>query len=191
MSKKIKIETENKELRNKARKAWHNMLDRVDGGKYRNYPNAKVCDEWRKDFENFYSWFKLNYRDGYQLDKDILGYGSMTYSPSSCCYIPPMLNKMFGQCDPKHGEYAYLSDDFKRSRLVNNVFGETFTFSGETKKAYKDSKKAKALYIQRLAKRYFDLGMISEIVYTTVTTRLDVYTKEPFSTLTRMSIEGF
>lgn len=39
----------------------------------------------------FKEWFDLNYIDGWELDKDILGDDSI-YSPETCCFVPRIIN---------------------------------------------------------------------------------------------------
>ena len=54
---------------------WLDMMSRCYCEKFhRKYPTYNdcfVCKEWLT-FSNFYKWFKDNYIEGYQLDKDIL-----------------------------------------------------------------------------------------------------------------------
>lgn len=78
--------------------AWENMLMRCYYPKTSRYAayggkGVKVCDDWLI-YENFAKWFDDNYVDGYHLDKDLLGDGTL-YSPENCCYIPQKLNGMF------------------------------------------------------------------------------------------------
>lgn len=75
---------------------WTNMLLRAYDIKYHEkqptYRDVTVCDEW-KNLQNFAEWYLLNYIDGYELDKDILGGGtSKVYSPETCLFIPNRLN---------------------------------------------------------------------------------------------------
>lgn len=73
---------------------WRYMLQRCLSEKYKinqpTYRGCKVDDSWLV-FSNFKKWFDLNYTDGWELDKDILGDGTI-YSKETCCFIPKYLN---------------------------------------------------------------------------------------------------
>lgn len=61
---------------------------------YKNYGGrgVKMCDEWLKDYENFYNWCIQNgWHKGLQVDKDKIGNG-LLYSPDTCCLITPKEN---------------------------------------------------------------------------------------------------
>ena len=78
-------------------KTWKNMLQRCYDEKlqqkYPSYKGCQVSDEWLK-FENFAKWYESNYKNQYQLDKDILGNGKL-YSKDTCCFIPNKINSFF------------------------------------------------------------------------------------------------
>lgn len=78
--------------------AWENMIMRCYYDKASRYPayggkGVKVSEDWLI-YENFAKWFDDNYVEGYHLDKDLLGDGSL-YSKENCCYIPQKLNGLF------------------------------------------------------------------------------------------------
>lgn len=51
-----------------------------------------VCEEWKNNYQNFLDWSLSNgYKDGLQIDKDILGNG-MLYSPETCCWVTRLEN---------------------------------------------------------------------------------------------------
>lgn len=64
-----------KELRVKAKRVWNAMRYRCSlkdyGSRTYAYRGVTICEEWM-DFECFFEWFKNNYIDGFQIDKDIL-----------------------------------------------------------------------------------------------------------------------
>lgn len=70
---------------------WFNMINRCYGGKYSCYQGCSVCDEWIK-FTKFKSWWDVNYKPGYALDKDLKIEGNRIYSPETCLYIPVWMN---------------------------------------------------------------------------------------------------
>lgn len=77
-----------------AYRAWENMLRRAYCAKLKakrpTYAGVTVCDEWHT-FSTFRRWWLENRREGWELDKDLLG-DSRQYGPDSCIYIPGWLN---------------------------------------------------------------------------------------------------
>jgi hypothetical protein len=79
-------------------RVWYNMLLRCYNPNTDNYSDygdrgATVCDEWKDSFEAFYHWaINGGYKLGLELDKDLLGRGSLIYSPSTCCFLTPKEN---------------------------------------------------------------------------------------------------
>jgi len=73
---------------------WKDMLRRCYSNTYQSkhttYVGCVVCDDWL-DFQKFSEWFYKNYRDCYELDKDLLGCGKL-YSPETCRFVPKDLN---------------------------------------------------------------------------------------------------
>lgn len=74
---------------------WQNMLHRCYPpyvqAKHPTYIGVKVCDAWLS-FNNFRLWANEFYKEGYDLDKDILSPGCKVYSPETCMFIPRRLN---------------------------------------------------------------------------------------------------
>lgn len=155
-------------------KLWGNMLIRCYDSKYQEkestYKGCTVCDEWLY-FSNFKKWFDdpaNGYRDGYQLDKDILGNGAKVYSPETCCFVPQEINNMFTKYTNKDNLhqglsinrigriYTRLGMDGKRK-----VLG-TFDTSEEAFIVYKEAKES---YIKKIAQQYYDEGKIVERTY--------------------------
>lgn len=62
-----------------------------------NYENITVCNYWF-NFQNFCEWFyskESNYKDGYQIDKDLYVEGNREYGPFTCIFVPYWLNYLF------------------------------------------------------------------------------------------------
>jgi hypothetical protein len=59
------------------------------------YKEAIVCEEWH-NFQVFAEWFENNYKEDWQLDKDILVKGNKIYSPETCCFVPQEINLTLG-----------------------------------------------------------------------------------------------
>lgn len=55
-----------------------------------NFQKAEFCKEW-KTLSKFAVWYYDNHKEGWQLDKDILGDGKL-YSPKTCCFVPSEIN---------------------------------------------------------------------------------------------------
>lgn len=80
---------------------WNNMLKRALDENYKaqkpTYKDATVCEEW-KTFSNFLKWFNSQtYKEGFELDKDILVQGNKIYSPETCCFLPRYINALLTQ----------------------------------------------------------------------------------------------
>ena len=92
---------EGKSYKHRAYDAWREMLRRCYDVsihfQYPQYKNVKVCEEWLS-FTSFYNWWKNNYKEGYQLDKDLLISNNKMYSPESCIYVPNWLNNFLSNC---------------------------------------------------------------------------------------------
>lgn len=82
----------------KAYKAWDCMLNRCHSEKHKNrHPSmlkSNCCVEWYncQDFCHWYTSQKGWNEPKWQLDKDLLGNGEMTYSPETCAIVPPIIN---------------------------------------------------------------------------------------------------
>lgn len=153
---------------------WRGMLQRCyesNKDKNESYQDCSVCEEWKR-YSVFKKWFDnpLNgYKDGYQLDKDILCVGNRVYSPDTCCFVPQDINKLFkkkkknannkqtGIWRTYNGKYsANLSHNGKHRHIG------TFNTIEEAFAAYKREKEA---YIKEVAQKYYDEGKITKRVY--------------------------
>jgi len=81
---------------------WNDMVRRVtDTGRRKSkaYAFASICEDWY-EFEKFSAWYVgyTHRKEGWVLDKDLLGNGSKIYSPETCCFIPHELNQMMVSC---------------------------------------------------------------------------------------------
>lgn len=88
---------------------WRAMFKRCyeTNNNYLSYAGVEVCEEWH-NFQAFATWYDDNYKDGWDLDKDLKSKeGSKLYSPDTCCFLPPKLNKQlsntYESIPPKEG----------------------------------------------------------------------------------------
>lgn len=82
---------------------WENMLDRVYSGRHKTYQGKEVCREWLT-FSNFKSWMEVQDWEGKELDKDLLGDGSL-YSPDTCLFVSKSVNQFMTKAGSIQGEY--------------------------------------------------------------------------------------
>ena len=84
-----------KPIKDPAYVAWASMLMRAYAQKYHarypTYSDITVCSEWHS-FRAFRAWWLANYREDWQLDKDLLTVGNREYGPDTCIYIPVWIN---------------------------------------------------------------------------------------------------
>lgn len=76
---------------------WNSMLERCYSEKFHKrqstYRDVIVCDEWH-NFQVYGNWFEENYKENFELDKDILKKGNKIYSPETCCFVPAEINTL-------------------------------------------------------------------------------------------------
>ena len=127
--------------------AWYNMIyrcydERTFARTSGAYYNVIICEEWFS-FSYFYEWAFPLYKNGFTLDKDILGNNSIcceneykVYSPSTCCFVPREINLLLIQknkdfrCFPIgvswHKEnQKFLSEISANGRMVNLGYYDT------------------------------------------------------------------
>lgn len=99
---------------------WSWILNRCFSESYKkrepNYINFKVSEHWAR-LSTFQKWWKLNYVEGWNLDKDVLGKGEeKIYSPETCCFIPTYINSAFTRLVSK-SKYALGVGKSRNPRL--------------------------------------------------------------------------
>lgn len=79
-------------------KTWKRMIERcfspIRHKSQPTYMECNIADEWIV-FSCFRDWAVGRYRDGWQLDKDILVPGNKIYGPEFCVFVPQKLNLFF------------------------------------------------------------------------------------------------
>lgn len=77
--------------------SWREMIRRCYSTKWQEknptYIGCTVCEEWLT-FSNFKSWMEKQDWKGKQLDKDVIYSNNKKYSPDTCVFISPSLNKL-------------------------------------------------------------------------------------------------
>ena len=153
-----------KEHRSAYRK-WQGMLERCYSEKYHikkpTYIGCSVSEDWF-NFQVFANWFydeTNGYKEGYQLDKDILKKGNKIYSPETCCFVPQEINTLLVKNDSKRGNLLI------GVRKNGNGFQARLNINGDTKiigtystqeQAFLVYKEEKESYIKYLADKIKD-----------------------------------
>lgn len=162
--------TSSKTIRN-AYFVWYDMLCRCYSKKFQekqpSYIGCVVCEEW-KLFSNFLAWFEVNYKEGCELDKDILFKNNKVYSPETCIFLPKRINTLILRQKRKRGEYPIGVHNNGSSFIANIKKDKKTLYLGSFKtkeEAFLAHKQAKELYIQEVAQEYFNKGEIDKRVY--------------------------
>jgi hypothetical protein len=128
-----------------------------------------VCDEWL-NFQNFAPWYKVNYVCGFKLDKDLRIVGNKKYSPHSCEFIPVEVNNLFISSNACRGMWP-VGVSFSHGRFKSECWGGDkkkyqlgyFKNQYEAFEAYKSFKRQ---VVDDVATKHYNLGNISEQIYT-------------------------
>ena len=87
---------------------WFSMLarcyDTKQFARQPTYIGCTVCDEWLT-FSNFKNWMVRQGWEGKELDKDVLVQGNKVYSPATCIFVPPSINKLLASKKGNRGAY--------------------------------------------------------------------------------------
>ena len=91
-----------------AYRAWASMMQRAYDKKFhekqQTYSDVTVCKDWHS-FSAFRAWWLDNYKEGWELDKDLLVPGNREYGPDTCIYIPSRLNAFTIDRSASRGEF--------------------------------------------------------------------------------------
>ena len=101
-------------------KKWADMISRCYSEKFnkrhQTYNECTVCDEWLV-FSNFKLWMKTQDWQNKELDKDILAHGDKMYSPDTCLFVAPKINRLILTNNAIRGDYplgVFYSKPHKR-----------------------------------------------------------------------------
>lgn len=146
---------------------WNNMLQRCYSEKqrerYPSYKDCSVCKEWFL-FSNFKKWFDENYVEGFHLDKDLFSKNNKEYSPETCCFIPPEINRALAFHRNKNNGMPLGVCFLKESNVYLGVGANKRLKRFKTKEeAHRHYVEYKTKRIKELAEKYKDV--ITERVY--------------------------
>ena len=136
----------------------------------KSYNEVFVCDEWLR-LSNFKEWFENpenGYKDGYQLDKDLLVKGNKIYSPQTCCFLPQEINSII-KLGNNRGKYPIGVIKIKQGRnkpYRADIKNRTIGYYATPEEAFFAYKKEKEKEVKAVALKYFQEGKITEKVYT-------------------------
>lgn len=152
-------------------KVWFNMIRRCYDSRFHiknpTYKNCSVHKEWLI-LSNFKVWFDCNYKENYELDKDILVKGNKVYSPETCCFVPKEINMLLNKQHKHRGEYSVgvTKNHNKYIATISKLGVKTKIGSYDNEyDAFIAYKYAKEQYVKERAEKYFQDGKISEKVY--------------------------
>lgn len=110
--------------------AWKAMLQRAYGAKEHArrpaYQGVTVCEGWHS-FMTFRRWWLEHYREGWELDKDLLIPGNREYGPAACLYVPAWVNLMTTDRAAARGALPIGVDGVRnryRARCSNPISGK-------------------------------------------------------------------
>ncbi|UNY40361.1 hypothetical protein KLEP7_gp126 [Pseudaeromonas phage vB_PpeM_ KLEP7] len=112
---------------------WKGMLERgfsaLFKSKHPTYRECTVCNEWLT-FSNFKSWMEQQDWEGKELDKDLIVYKTMIYSPETSVYVNKDINQFMVKREAGRGNFPlgvdYSKRDKKfRARLNDNLVNKT------------------------------------------------------------------
>ena len=109
---------------------WVNMLKRAYCERYQEkrptYVEVTVCKDWHS-FSAFRTWWLSNYREGDNLDKDLLVVGNREYGPEACVYIPGWINTFTIDCGASRGALPIGACFHKPTGMYQSQCGNPIT----------------------------------------------------------------
>ena len=149
---------------------WVNLIKRCYSLKCQEkHPSYKEClvDRHWHNFQVFAKWVENNFKQGWQLDKDILKKGNKIYSPETCVFVPQEVNLVFVNKHNHRGIYpigVHITEERRFQAAINKnskriVLG-TFATPEEAFQVYKIAKEE---YIKEMADKW--RGQITEPTY--------------------------
>lgn len=145
-----------------AYKSWTSMINRAYNKNHQkthpSYIGTSVCQKWH-NFQVYAKWFMENYKEGWELDKDLLSSKNKIYSKETCLFIPQKLNGFLTNVN-KSNTSGHIGVTWhktnKKWRTVLKVDGKNkfigyFLNIEEASEAYK---KARKIEVNKLRELY-------------------------------------
>lgn len=144
----------------KAYSMWRDILKRcydISHISYETYgaKGITVYEGWHK-FSNFLRWYNTHNIEGYQIDKDLLSYGSKEYGPNTCCFLPNDINMALQRRRVNSNNYVGVTKKNGKYAAQMNYKGRKVylgTYNNEKVAAY-NYECAKRDFIAELAEQY-------------------------------------
>lgn len=145
---------------------WRGIFDRCYMEprplKFASYSECTVHPEWH-NMQNFCNWYRDNYIEDYELDKDIISQGNKVYGPDTCIFVHPLVNSFFSNSRVSRGDSligssfnhtlgkyeSYCSDTFTGKKVNLGLFDSQV-----------DANKEWVKYKKRLCKKLIDEGYV-------------------------------
>jgi len=156
----------------KSYQSWQHMLNRCYSEKIQEiHPTYKGClvsYEWLT-YSNFKKFYDTNYKEGFQLDKDILIRGNKEYSEKACRFVPAYINLLLIDRGAKRGEYKIGVDFYNgkfRSQCNNGTGKQKYLgYYENEEEAFQAYKEFKEQTIKRIAQSAYGKGDIDIDIY--------------------------
>ena len=164
---------------------WKHMIERCYSEKYQarqpTYVGCTVCGAWLS-LSTFKEWYNIHYRDGMELDKDILIPGNKVYCPEACSFVPQWINNLLTDAEAIRGDLpcgvSALKPNSRGKVNVTYVARCRDGQGGVLSKTYKMVSEAVTWYsatkkrvVKERATRALESGDITEDVYQALITR--------------------
>ena len=127
------------------------------------YEGCRVHESWH-NFQTFSEWYHENYYkiegQRMELDKDILCKGNKIYSPSTCVFVPKIINTLFIKCDNSRGDLplgvSYDNSVTKKYIVCCSVNKKNrhLGYYDTPEEAFRVYKNFKEQYIKEVAEEY-------------------------------------
>ena len=143
---------------------WKSMLERCYGNNNHkpsvSYKSCSVTDDF-KSYTYFYEWCneQVGFKDGFNLDKDLLCKGNKVYSESACVFLPKEINLALSTKKSQRGESLIGVRKTKtgyQSRC--NIHSKNYSLGvyATEIEAFNAYKQAKESYLKELATKWKD-----------------------------------
>lgn len=159
----------------RALNVWRSVVGRCVPGsaerlRHTTYDGCKLHKSWRK-FSKFLEWYRANYIEGYDLDKDILTGKSKVYGPHTCCFVPHYINTLVrgrmrkGKTLPEGVNLCKQLNAPYRAVICKYGKQEHIGYYSSVSKAVRAYRAEKSKHISCVAYWAYELGHINEEVY--------------------------